>query len=619
MSMRKAFRGLATCLALLASTESHALDATSSSAGVSVQWPSYNNGYKGQRFSTLAQINARNVASIQEVCRIKLADGGAFQTGPVVVDGTMYVTTSQDTFALDPTNCAVRWKFSYEPEQTQPYPGNRGVAVMNGRVFRGTGDGRLLALDAKTGALIWKNVVSDPTLNEFLIGVPLAWNGVVYVGTTGSDFGIKGRIAAYDALTGREVWRFVTIPTGKEPGADTWENRQAAETGGGGTWSTFTLDVIEGELFIPVGNPAPSFAPQYRPGANLFTNSVLVLDARTGALKWWYQLVANDGHDLDLAAAPVLYTNSDGRDVVAAAGKDGYVHAVDRETHKVLFKTAVTTIENEGVRPSEKEIRFCPGGAGGVEWNGPAFAPATRTLYVGSVDWCTLVKAAPQKFVKAEGVMLWGATARMDPGYPAHGWLHALDSDNGHVRWKYQADAPIIAGVTATAGGIVVTGDTAGHFIALDGSDGRVLLKKDTGGAIAGGVVTYSIASRQYIALTSGNVSRSVFGALGAPTIVIMSLDPKMLSAGADADVAGGGNDVARGRALYAENCVACHGSSGDGGTGKRLKGLASRQSFDETVRAIQDPKPPMPKLYPSPLGEQAVRDIAAFIRTFSN
>lgn len=615
---------VAAFLTALAPAGSHALEAVppaaeapTAAADAAAQWPSYNNGYKGQRFSSLAQINAQNVGALHEVCRVKVADSGSFQTGPVVSDGTMYVTTSQDTFALDPATCKVRWKFTYEAEQVQIYPGNRGVAVMNDRVYRGTGDGRLLALDARTGQLLWKNVVGDPTLNEILLGAPLAWNGVVYVGTAGSDFGIKGRILAYDALTGREIWRFVTIPTGNEVGADTWDNRQAAQTGGGGTWSTFALDVIEGELFVPTGNPAPSFAPRYRPGANLFTNSFVVLDARTGALKWWYQLSANDGHDLDLAAAPILYTNSEGQDVVVAAGKDGYVHALDRQSHKLLFKTAVTTIENEGVIPSKTETRFCPGGAGGVEWNGPAFAPAAHTLYVGSVDWCTLVTEAPQKFVKQTGVLLWGATVRNDTSRPARGWVYALDSDTGKVRWKYHANAPILGGVTTTAGGIVLTGDSSGRFLALDGATGNLLLEKETGGAIVGGVVTYSIAGRQYVAFTSGNVSRSIFGAVGVPTMIVMALEPK-----GPIDQQGSAHrtyDLNRGGALYAENCASCHGPGGTGGPAKSLKGIASRQSVDDTIRSIERPKPPMPLLYPSPLDEQSVRDLAAFVRTFPN
>jgi len=618
---------VAVVLSAAGSEGVHALDSEPVPKPNLSQWPTYNNGYKGQRFSALADVTAENVSSLQEVCRLKLADGGSLLTGPVVIGRAMYLTTVPDTFSIDPTDCTVRWKSSYEPEQIQVWPANRGVAVMNGRVFRGTADGRLLALDANTGQVIWKDIVGDPTLNEFVPSAPLAWNGIVITGTSGADFGIKGRILAYDALTGRELWRFTTIPTGKEIGADTWQARQAAETGGGGTWSSFALDVINGEVFVPVANPAPSFAPEYRPGANLFTNSLVVLDARTGALKWWYQLNRNDGHDLDLAAPPMLYTNSEGNDVVAVAGKDGYVHVVDRSTHRLLFKTAVTTIENEGVEPSATETKFCPGGLGGTEWNGPALDSTSRTIFVGAVDWCTKVKSNREtRFIKGEGRLLQGATHSqvMDPA--PSGWLTALDSDSGKVKWNYHADAPIVAGVTPTAGGVVLTGDMAGNFLALDSATGRVLYKKLTGGAIAGGVITYSVDGKQYVAYTSGNVSRSTFGAVGVPTIVIMALNGKAPSA----DVSARSTsvvalrrqgttrpNVARGRKLYAQNCSACHGANGEGVTGKNLQNLGQRLTLEATVQWLENPKPPMPKLFPSPLGEQDVLDVAEFIHDF--
>jgi PQQ-dependent dehydrogenase (methanol/ethanol family) len=437
----------------------------SSVTPASSPWPTYNNGYKGQRFSPLAEITVKNAGALKEVCRRKVADGGSFQTGPVVVDGSMYLTTALDTFSVDPTNCSLRWKSSYPLEEVQVWAANRGVAVMNGRVFRGTVDGRLLALNAKTGALIWKDVVGDPTLNEFVPSAPVAWNGLVITGTSGGDFGIRGRILAYDALTGREVWHFTTIPTGNEVGAETWERKPSADIGGGGTWSSFALDVINGEVFIPVGDAAPTNVPESRPGANLFTDSVVVLDARTGALKWWYQLDPNDAHDYDLGAAPMLYTTSEGNDVFAAAGKDGYVHVVDRLTHRLRFKTALTTIENEGVKPSEKETKFCPGSLGGTEWNGPALDPSSRTLLVGAVDWCSTVKATGEtRFIKGEGRFLHGGTVTMLMDPPPSGWISALDSDSGAIKWKYHAEAPIFAGVTATAGGIVLTGDMADIF-----------------------------------------------------------------------------------------------------------------------------------------------------------
>src|SRR6266478_4784119 len=518
----------AAVLGILSNLETRACATDLDVRPASADWPTYNNGYKGQRFSALAQITAENVGSLQEVCRLHVADGGSFQTGPVVVGRAMYLTTPLDTLSIDPASCAVHWKSTYEPEQRQVWPANRGAAVMNGRVYRGTPDGRLLALNAQTGAVIWKDVIGDPMLNEFVSAAPVAWNGLVITGTSGGDLGIRGRIIAYDALSGREVWRFNTIPTGREIGADTWRARSAAETGGGGTWSSFALDVIGAEVFVPVGNPAPSYVPDYRPGKNLFTNSMVVLDARTGALKWWYQLEGNDGHDYDLAAAPLLYTDHDGRDLVAVAGKDGHVHVVDRRTRQLLFKTAVTTIKNAGVMPSGGESEFCPGGLGGIDWNGPALDPTSRTLFVGAVDWCTKISSKRQsRFVKGEGIFLHGGTSVPVMNPAPSGWLSALDADAGKLKWKYHANAPVVAGVTPTAGGIVLTGDMAGNFLILESTTGRVLYKKDTGGALAGGVITYAVDGRQYIAFTSGNVSRSTYGlgATGAPTIIIMALD----------------------------------------------------------------------------------------------
>jgi alcohol dehydrogenase (cytochrome c) len=600
----------AAVLAVLSSPGARGLDADLKPPVNSSQWPTYNNGYKGQRFSPLAEITARNVSKLEEVCRVKVASGGSFQTGPVIVDRTMYLTTVLDTLSIDPTNCRVRWKSSHELEQGQVWAANRGAAVMNGRIFRGTVDGRLLALDAKTGALIWKDIVGDPTLNEFVPSAPLAWNGLVITGTSGSDLGIKGRILAFDALSGREVWRFNTIPTGDEAGAETWERRQSAAIGGGGTWSSFALDVISGEIFVPVGNPAPTNAPDARPGANLFTDSLVVLDARTGALKWWYQLAPNDALDYDLGAAPMLYTNSEGEDVVAVAGKDGYVHVIDRLTRRVLFKSAVTTIENAGVRPSEEETRVCPGGLGGTQWNGPALDPTSRTLFVGAIDWCSMIKTIGEtRFIKSEGRFLHGATTSMIMNPPPSGWISALDSDTGMIKWKYHAAAPIVAGVTPTAGGIVLTGDTAGTFLILESATGQVLLRKDTGGAIAGGVVTYAVDGKQYIALTSGSVSRSSLGTIGVPTIVILALNAAARTPHA--------RSIEHGRTLYAQNCAACHGASGEGGTGKSLTKLSARRTFQSTIQWLENPTPPMPKLFPSPLSERDVRDIALFIRSF--
>jgi alcohol dehydrogenase (cytochrome c) len=286
------------------------------------EWESYNKTHDGERFSPLTQINSKNASSIEEVCRYRVADGGTFQSGLVMTEGILFATTASDTVAFDPSNCAVKWRHSYQEHQAPTLPLNRGVAYLNGRVFRGTDDARLIALDAFTGKELWSSIVGDPRLGELVTGAPISWNGLVIVGTAVGEFGIRGRVMAFDALSGREVWRFNTIPSDDEVGADSWENKGSAKFGGGGTWSTFSIDQSTGELFIPVGNPEPAFSGSDRPGKNLFTNSVVVLDASTGKLKWWYQLIPNDSLDYDLGAAPMLFNTRNGP-MLAAATKDG--------------------------------------------------------------------------------------------------------------------------------------------------------------------------------------------------------------------------------------------------------------------------------------------------------
>src|SRR5688572_30773222 len=350
---------LAICLMSLcaagAAMPSGAQEATPGS-----QWLSYNNRLDGQRFSPLKEITAANASQLGEVCRLQVDGPTTFHAGLVVADGVIYTNTGRETLAIDATNCAVRWKYTYMPEEERYSPSNRGVALLDGRIFRGTGDGRLIALDAATGKLLWKNVIGAPRLGESASAAPLAWQGVVYMGIAGSELGVRGRVLAFDAQTGRELWRFNTIPMGDETGADTWKRPASAKTGGGGIWGAMTLDATTGELFVPVGNPWPDIDKGYRPGDNLFTNSIVVLDARTGALKWWHQTVPGDWQDFDLAAPPVLYRDGKIRDIVAFGGKDGYVTAVDRDTRKVIFRTPVTTVENFHKAATPAGVRVCP-------------------------------------------------------------------------------------------------------------------------------------------------------------------------------------------------------------------------------------------------------------------
>jgi alcohol dehydrogenase (cytochrome c) len=595
---------------------------------LNVDWRGYNNTYDGQRYSPLTAINRKNVAQIKQACEVALGDDGAFQSGLVVVGNSLFAATAHTVIAVDATNCTVQWRYVYTPEEDEVYSVNRGVAYADGRLFRGTGDGRIVAIDAKTGKEVWRVKAGDPKLGEFFSQAPVAWNGMVLTGAAGGDWGIIGRIIALDAATGKEVWRFHTIPTGDEPGANTWKNPESAKSGGGGTWTTFTLDAATGELFVPVGNPAADFAGDTRPGDNLYTDSMVVLDARTGGVDWYYQLVRNDTLDYDLGAAPMLYTDADGRERVAIGGKDGHVYSVDRRTHETLFKTPVTTIDNPQAIPTAEGVHACPGPLGGVEWNGPAFGPADHTIYVGTDDWCSIFKRAEAKKVSSPfgaGQFFLGGLFKMDDAAKQRGWVIALDGTTGKVRWRYKASSAVVAGVTPTAGGLVFTGSLGGDFLALDSRTGKLLHKLSFGSPMAGGVATYAVEGKQYVALTTGNVSRMMWLTSGTPKLVILATGlpagyaPTKISAAVPGEqlvrVTLAGSDHAR--QLFSQHCAACHGTRGEGVSGPSLIGENLKKTQAETVEWIKNPQPPMPKLYPAPLSDADVEELATMVQNF--
>jgi alcohol dehydrogenase (cytochrome c) len=579
------------------------------------QWLTYNNRLDGQRWSPLKEITPANAARLGEVCRVQIDGPTSFHSGLIVADGVIYTNTGRETVALDATTCALRWRHSWLPEEERASPSTRGLALLDGRIFRGTGDGRLIALDAATGKRLWTTVIAAPRLGESAAAAPLAWGGMVFMGIGGSELGIRGRVMAYDAATGRELWRFHTVPMGKEAGAETWQRAASAKTGGGGVWGAMTLDVTTGELFVPVGNPWPDIDKAYRPGSNLFTNSIVVLDARNGGLRWWYQSAPADWMDLDLAAPPVLYRASGVRDLMVFGGKDGYVTAVDRDTRKSVFKTPVTTVGPIPDMPSREGRRMCPGYAGGVEWNGPALDRTNNQLVTGAVDACFIVTLGKTEY--GAGGVSFGGT--VEPVGETTGWVTAVDAETGAVRWKYHAEKPVVAGVTPTAGGVTFTGDLAGNLLVFDSKTGALAHKAQTGGALAGGVVTYEAGGRQYLAFAAGNVSRNAFGAHGLPSVVVMALDATRIagSPAAQNPRAGGATgaaNLANGRKLYGQICVACHGADGNLVPDRKLAALRARQDVAKTVEYIKDPKAPMPRLFPDLLNEQSLLDVAAFV-----
>jgi len=483
-------------------------------------WPSYNRSLMSDRYVSLDQISRANVAKLKVACTYDTGQKVSFQTGPLVVDGTLYATTEKDIFAIDATTCKERWRTAETYEAAGPLKVNRGAAYLDGRLFRGTQDGRVLAYDAKSGKRLWETRIADPKLGETVPAAPIAWSGLVFVGNAGGDnYGVKGRMYALVAATGKIAWEFYLVPKDKtdaaHQGARSWGNPDDIPIAGGATWTSYSLDPARGLLYVPGGNPAPDFKAGLRPGDNLFTNSVVVLDAKTGTYKAHYSLVPEDFHDWDVSAAPALFTDKAGKRLLAAAPKDGHLYGIDLDNGKRLYRTKITTVSNETAPLTATGTRFCPGTQGGVEWNGPAYSPQTNLVYTGAVDWCSTVRVADDAKVRSVSQgQPWSGSAdekemfgKMDPQSRWAGWLYASDAATGARKWRFKSEAPLMSGVTPTAGGLLFFGDMRGRVYAFDAASGKSLWTHDLDGAIGGGVISYEAAGKQRIAVASGMTS----------------------------------------------------------------------------------------------------------------
>jgi alcohol dehydrogenase (cytochrome c) len=505
-------------------------------------WPSYNRTLAGDRFSPLAEIDRGNVARLGVLCTYTLPEVAAMQAGPIVIDGTLYFTTERNSYAVDGATCAEKWRTERVSSRASALGAQRGFAFLDGKLFRGSSDAHVLALDAADGRILW-DVAMDvaATAGVTMPMAPIAANGLVYIGNAGGDqTGVTGHVYALDADDGRVVWRFEVVPD--EPAVRaTWPNADRYPITGGAFWTSFALDTERGVLYVPAGNPAPDFDVEARGGDNLYTNSLIALDAATGELLGYNQLVKLDSHDWDVNAPPVVATTRAGKAIVASANKDGLLSVVDRAAiatspsnaidpgarMPTLFQVPTTTRENVEVPLSRAApVRFCPGIQGGSEWNGAAFHPPLNMLYTGTVDWCANVQLADEVEVPSPGAIWFGSAigAIQGPAEEAKGWISAFDADTGEVRWKFQAPAPVVAGVTPTAGGLVFTADLTGHFRAFDAETGAVLYQLETGQSIGGGIVSYSAGGKQRIGVASGMKSGIWPGAATESRIQVFGL-----------------------------------------------------------------------------------------------
>jgi len=511
------------------------------------EWPSYNRTLTSERYAPLAEINTSNVGRLKVLCTYDTKQYTSFENGPIVVEGALIGSTSSDIFSLDPATCAENWRTHEETESRFLSP-IRGVAYTDGMLFRGSQDGQVLAYDFKTGKRIWKTTVTENS-EVSIAAAPIAWDGLVFIGNSSGDTkGGKGHMFALDAKTGKVVWEFflvpktegdrVIAPLGDSPlDTSTWNNPPGFPISGGGSWASTTLDPATGELYVPVGNPSPAYAIGVREGDNLYTGSIVVLDAKTGAYKRHFKLVQRDWHDWDVVSPPSLIKTAGGKKLLAEAPKDGYLYGIDLAKNTVNFRVPVTKIENIDAPFSvDAEVHFCPGVNGGAAWNGPAYDPQTNLILVGEIDWCTSVKMQTEQQIR--DVPAGGFWTGMAPSNPFQilgiqddgrgawsGWVYAVDADSGVWKWRLKSNYPILSGMTPTAGGLAFFGDVCGDLYALDAATGEKLWGEDIGGAIGGGVIAYRAGGGEKIAVATGYTNPLWPTELATGQVVVLGLD----------------------------------------------------------------------------------------------
>lgn len=492
--------------------------------GGSVDWRTYNANLAGDRFSPIQSLSPRVAPSLKRTCVFDTgepAPGG--ESGPIVINGILYFTHNGTTFAVDGVTCREKWRHVRVAASGATLGDNRGVAFLDGRLFRGYTDGHVLALDAASGKQLWDVQIVGQIPGEELDMAPIASNGLVYIGNSGGDvFGVTGHIFALRATDGSIAWRFDTVPTTPEVLA-TWPQASPQNPpGGGAVWTSFALQA--GILYVTTGNAEPDFQIDLRSGQTLYTNALVAIDARTGKLLAYVQPIGRDEHDHDLAAGPALITTRGGQRLALTAGKNGLAYGIQivtlpngRELAVKYFAPTTTRGNLQARLSTTLPVRFCPGTSGGTEWNGAAFSPDLNLAYVGAADWCTTIQIlTPAQTIAQQGKPGQAYTGGADPNalfgthdpYAfARGWLTAFDADTGAVRWRYMAPEPVVAGVTVTAGGLLFMGDLSGIMRAFDARTGTLLWEDRAGDALGGGIVTYEVGGRAFVAAVTGQPS----------------------------------------------------------------------------------------------------------------
>ena len=482
-------------------------------------WTSYGKNSFGWRYSELDQINARNVARLAPQWMYQTNLPGKNETTPLVSDGLMFVTGPSNTaWALDALTGRQIWAYRSNPPAKLDLccgPVNRGFAMYGSKLFKVNLEGTLLAMDPKSGAVLWQATLEDYKKGYSATAAPIIVKNMVVTGMAGAEYGTRGFVDAYDMETGKRIWRFNTIAGEGEPGSDTWHG-EAWKRGGGSTWITGTYDPKLNLIYWGTGNPGPDLDGNVRPGDNLYTCSLVAIDADTGKLKWHFQFTPHDVHDWDAISDPIpMDLNINGKTVpaVVQANRNGFFYALDRANGKLLLAKAYTKVTwadgigqdgrpilISGHEPSDEGNRTCPGMGGGHNWQATAYSPQTGLYYFTSSEGCMLFFKTTQDFV--EGQWYQASTATRDE--PGSGLVIGLDPKTGTAAWKFEMVSTPTSGLLATAGGLVFGGDAQGYVFALDARTGKVLWRFQAGGTVIAPPISYSLNGRQYVAVAAG-------------------------------------------------------------------------------------------------------------------
>jgi len=508
-------------------------------------------GYAQQRYYPGTQINTGNVKKLRPAFMFQTEVKESMETAPIVADGIMYFTTSYNhVYAIDAATGQEFWHYKHKMGPITTFccgPNNKGVAIEGGKLFMGTLDAKLVALDAKTGKLLWETEIADPEKGYSETMAPTVVDGKVLIGTNGGEYGIRGFVKAFNSADGKLLWTFYTIPekghegvwaqndaTGRNMKRDiAAEKAQFASGGGnfyqtlgGGVWMNPAVDLKSRTIFFMVGNPSPDLYGAERPGDNLYTDSMVAVDLDSGAYKWHYQYIAHDVWDLDAVSPAILLDVKDenGKMVPAVmhAGKTGHVYVHDRATGKLIrFSEAMIPQENMWSLPTAQGARMLPGANGGVEWSPMAYSPKTRLAYALNLHQPMTYHVETSKY---PGGKLWlGGAFKVIEGEKQWGRLAAVNVDTGKIAWKFDTEQPLIGGALATAGDLVFYGEGNGLFRALDARNGKLLWQFNCGAGANAQPVSYTVKGKQYVAMGCGGNTQLDFKR--GNTMVAFTLD----------------------------------------------------------------------------------------------